>query len=562
VNEEFKVTRYIFVTGGVMSSLGKGIASATIGALLQAHGFSVRMKKMDPYINVDPGTLSPHKHGEVFVLNDGCESDLDFGHYERFTNIQCGAADSLTMGKIYEKVLAKERHGAYLGSDIQVIPHITNEVKDFICNPDSNCGDFVICEVGGTVGDIEGLPYIEAIRQLTLEMGKEFILSLHLTYLPYIKTSRELKTKPTQHSVKVLQSMGIQPDIILCRSEKDISDEIKTKISAFCNVKKENIIAALDAENIYLIPNMYHSAGLDTQILHHFKLDDEENGGTKKYPHELMGKWVSLEHSVLNPTKSTRIAVVGKYVQTKDAYISLEQAISHAGFANDVKIDVDWLDSRVDPDVLRTQLENVSGIIVPGGFDTGGIDGKIAAIKYARENDVPFLGICLGLQLAVIEACRNVAGVSDATSREFSDEGRFVIDFMDSWTKDGVLESRAQADNKGGTMRLGNYACKISPKSLAHKIYGTTDVTERHRHRFEVNIEQYKDVFAKAGLIFSGVSADGLLPEIVERRDHSFFIATQAHPEFKSRPFSPHLLFSAFINAVIINQDIKFKCSA
>ncbi|MDR3151635.1 MAG: CTP synthase [Holosporaceae bacterium] len=541
---------FIFVTGGVMSSLGKGIASATIGSLLQARGFSVRMKKMDPYINVDPGTLSPHKHGEVFVLSDGCESDLDFGHYERFTNVQCAAEDSLTMGKVYEKVLRNERKGTYLGSDIQVIPHITNEIKEFI-----QCGhgntDFIICEVGGTIGDIEGLPYVEAIRQLTLELEKKSILCIHLTYLPYIKTSGELKTKPTQHSVKQLQSMGVQPDIILCRSEKSISNEIKVKLSTFCNVKKENIIAALDAENIYLIPNQYHSEGLDRQILRCLDIKDAGSDTTRgKGDDDFMGKWASLEHSILKPSKSIRIAVVGKYVRTKDAYISLAQAISHAGFANDAKIDVDWIDSREDQDQI-SRLETVSGIIVPGGFDVGGSEGKMQAIKFAREHNVPFLGICLGLQLAVIESCRNIAGVIDATSREFSEEGSFVIDFMDNWEKDGVQESRMQADNKGGTMRLGNYVCKILEGTLAHKIYGTTETTERHRHRFEVNIRMYRDVFAKAGLIFSGVSANGSLPEILERKDHSFFIATQAHPEFKSSPFAPHPLFVAFVEAAI-----------
>ncbi|MDR2268437.1 MAG: CTP synthase [Holosporaceae bacterium] len=545
------MSHFIFVTGGVMSSLGKGIASATIGSLLQSRGFSVRMKKMDPYINVDPGTLSPHKHGEVFVLSDGCESDLDFGHYERFINVQCTAEDSLTMGKVYEKVLKNERKGVYLGSDVQIIPHITNEIKDFILYGQENT-DFIICEVGGTVGDIEGLPYVEAIRQLTLEFEKKSILCIHLTYLPYIKTSGELKTKPTQHSVKQLQSMGIQPDIILCRSEKNIDDEIKIKLSTFCNVRKENIIAALDAENIYLIPNQYHSEGLDRQILCCLGLKDAGSStASGKSDDSFMGKWALLEHSILKPSQSIKIAVIGKYIRTKDAYISLAQAIIHAGFANSAKIDVDWIDSRESSDQINSQLKNVSGIIVPGGFDIGGTEGKIEAIKYAREHDVPFFGICLGLQLAVIESCRNVAGVIDATSREFSESGSFVIDFIDSWEKDGSKESRTRVGNKGGTMRLGNYRCKILDGTLAHKIYGTTEITERHRHRFEVNIRLYKDTFAKAGLIFSGVSEDGLLPEIAERRDHCFFIATQAHPEFKSNPFAPHPLFAAFVGAAI-----------
>ncbi|GHU16830.1 CTP synthase [Alphaproteobacteria bacterium] len=537
---------FIFVTGGVMSSIGKGITSATIGSLLQIHGFSVRIKKMDPYINVDPGTMSPYKHGEVFVMGDGCESDLDFGHYERFTDIKCSAADALTTGKVYKKVLTKERLGDYLGSDIQVIPHITGEIKEFIMDGHEDV-DFIICEVGGTVGDIEGLPYIEAIRQLTIELGKSRTLCAHLTYLPYMKTSEELKTKPTQHSVKQLQSMGVQPDMILCRGEKDIDDAIREKISMFCNVKKENIIAASDAENIYLIPNMYHLAGVDKQICDHFGILYYNSEGQAE--NKIKEKWGAVEHSILKPSKTVKIAVVGKYMRMKDAYISLSQAICHGGFANDAKVDVDWVDSRADLDEIKSKLKDVSGILIPGGFDSSGIEGKIASIKYARENKIPFLGICLGLQLAVIEACRNIAGIENATSREFSDDGECVIDFMQNWEKDGVLESRSQSGGKGETMRLGNYCCKILPETLAHKIYGVTEITERHRHRFEVNIKKYKDVFEKAGLIFSGMSTDGVLPEIIERQDHPFFIATQAHPEFRSRPFAAHPLFASFIEA-------------
>lgn len=534
-----------------MSSLGKGVAAATVGALLQSRNYSIRIKKLDPYINIDPGTMSPYKHGEVFVMGDGCEADLDFGHYERFTDIKCSAGDSLTTGKIYEKVLAKERCGDYLGSDIQVIPHITDEIKNFILNGHENV-DFMICEIGGTVGDIEGLPYLEAIRQLTIDLGKSKCMCIHLTYLPYIRAAEELKTKPTQHSVRQLQSMGVQPDIILCRSEKNITDDIKTKISRLCSMKLENVIAALDAENIYLIPHMYHRAGLDRQICRHFGIFSEKS--EEQAEKEINKKWISLEHAVRAPSKSTKIAVVGKYIKLKDAYMSLAQAIVHGGFANDAKVEVEWVDAKENFSEIEDRLKNVAGILVPGGFDSGGTDVKIAAIKFARENKIPFLGICLGMQLAVIESCRNVAGITAATSREFSTDGEYVIDFMDSWYANGVLESRTICGHKGSSMRLGNYLCKITPGSLAHSIYGSAEVTERHRHRFEVNIKKYAEVFEKAALVFSGMSEDGSLPEIMELRNHPFFIATQAHPEFRSRPFAPHPLFAGFIAAALRYQ--------
>jgi CTP synthase len=541
---------FIFVTGGVMSSLGKGIAAASIGTLLQARGYSVRMKKLDPYINVDPGTISPYKHGEVFVMGDGCEADLDFGHYERFTDVQCTCRDSLTTGKVYESVLARERRGDYLGSDIQVIPHITNEIKAFITEGHEDV-DFTICEIGGTVGDIEGLPYIEAIRQLTMELDAKKTVCIHLTYLPYIKTSGELKTKPTQHSVRYLQSVGVRPDIILCRSEYEIGDDLKSKIAMFCNVKKENVVTALDAENIYLVPNKYHIAGLDGQICKHFGIFDTE--AERLAQTKITEKWISLEHAIFSPSRHTKIAVVGKYVKLKDAYLSLSQAIDHSGLANDAKIDVEWVDAKGDPREVEERLHNVSGILVPGGFDVGGIDGKILAVKFARENNVPFLGICFGLQLAVIEACRNIARMTNATSREFDNEGECVIDFMDNWKTNEGTEFRTKEGNKGGTMRLGDYVCHIVPNTLAHKIYNSSTVVERHRHRFEVNFRKYKDTFKAAGIKFSGMSEDGELPEIIERENHPFFIATQAHPEFKSRPFAPHPLFTAFIKASIDN---------
>jgi CTP synthase len=537
---------FVFVTGGVMSSLGKGVTSASIGSLLSAHGFSIRMKKLDPYINIDPGTMSPYKHGEVFVMEDGCEADLDFGHYERFTGTSCSAADSLTTGKVYESVINRERRGDYLGSDIQVIPHITDEIKKFITSGSDDV-DFTICEIGGTVGDIEGFPYIEAIRQIMMDIGKNNVICVHLTYLPYIKVTGELKTKPTQHSVKQLQSMGIQPDIILCRSEKDVSEEIKEKLAMFCSVRKENVIPALDAESIYLIPGEYHANGLDNQILKHFGNLNKSLGNTSN----ILNKWNELARVILRPAKCVKIAILGKYTKLRDAYISLVQAIYHGGFANDSKVEIVWIDTDADAQEIEHDLAGVSGVIVPGGFGKRGYKSKIAAIRFARENNIPFLGICLGMQLAVIEACRNVAGLENATSSEFDEQGEMVIDFMGEWDKSGQSESRERSGDKGGTMRLGNYACKIFEGSLAHRIYGETEVKERHRHRYEVSLAKYRDTFESAGLFFSGMSLDGKLPEIVEIKEHPFFIATQAHPEFKSYPFAPHPLFAAFIKSAI-----------
>lgn len=536
-----------------MSSLGKGIAAASIASLLQLRGYSVRMKKLDPYINVDPGTMSPYKHGEVFVMEDGCEADLDFGHYERFTDVNCSGEDSLTTGRVYQSVLNKERRGDYLGSDIQVIPHITNEIKSFILKNSDNV-DFTICEIGGTVGDIEGLPYIEALRQLSVELGKARTICIHLTFIPYIKVAEELKTKPTQHSVRQLQSMGLQPDILLCRSEKQLNDEIKAKLAMFCNVSKDNVITALDASNIYLIPSQYHQEGLDKQVCKHFGIFNKDT--EVKTDQAIHNKWSKLTEVILHPKKSVKIAVIGKYTKLKDAYISLNQAILHAGYANDCEVKISWINAEDDVNTIAEKLSDVSGIIVPGGFSSRGVDGKIFAIEYARKNKIPFLGICLGLQLAVIESCRNVANLKNATSREFSENGEFVIDFMKSWTSDDSLEQRDEDGDKGGTMRLGSYHCRIATNSLAHKVYGTLEVTERHRHRYEVNYEKYKNVFDRAGLIISGTSTDGRLPEIIERADHPFFIATQSHPEFKSRPFRAHPLFSNFIKASL-NKKIS-----
>ncbi|MBR1480113.1 MAG: CTP synthase [Alphaproteobacteria bacterium] len=546
------MSHFIFVTGGVMSSLGKGIAASCIGALLQLRGYSVKMKKLDPYINVDPGTMSPYKHGEVFVMDDGCEADLDFGHYERFTGITCSGADSLTTGRIYEQVLAKERRGDYLGSDIQVIPHITTEIKAFILR-NTDGVDFTICEIGGTVGDIEGLPYIETLRQLSIEMGKQRTMRIHLTFLPYIKVAEELKTKPTQHSVRQLQSMGVQPDILLCRSECSLPEDVKSKLSMFCNVEKSNVIAALDADNIHLIPTQYHAEGLDRQICRHFGINT--NASDEKIEFAMNERWGTLRRAILHPHKITKIAVIGKYTKLKDAYISLTQALSHAGFENDAKIEITWINAEDDPDDMERALSQVAGILVPGGFSSRGTEGKIFAIKYARENRVPFLGICLGLQLAVIEGCRNVAGLTDATSREFLEDGETgscVIDLMKSWTGADKVEHRDEHSDKGGTMRLGSYPCKIALGTLAFDVYKREEIAERHRHRYEVNVEEYADAIERAGIFISGTSLDGKLPEIIERKGHPFFIATQPHPEFKSRPFSPHPLFCRFIRAALV----------
>ncbi|MDR1233718.1 MAG: CTP synthase [Holosporales bacterium] len=589
------MSAFIFVTGGVMSSLGKGIAASCIGALLKTRGHSIKMKKLDPYINVDPGTMSPYKHGEVFVMEDGCEADLDFGHYERFTNITCSADDSITTGRIYEKVIGLERKGVYLGSDIQVIPHITNEIKDFIIYHSEDV-DFTICEIGGTVGDIESFPYLESLRQLTMDLGKERVICVHLTYLPFLKMAGELKTKPTQHSVKQLQSIGVQPDILLCRSEIPIGNDIKEKLAMFCSVKTDNVITALDSENIYLIPNQYHKEGLDYRIRQHFKMnrplsqppESELLGGKPEHRtgvyfgvHEasstgltyqeadygelgkgsnienddefnkiLRNQWGQLEDLIASLSKTVTIAVIGKYTKMKDAYISLTQAIMHGGFANDAKVIVKWINAEDGFDEIERQLKDVTGIIVPGGFSARGTDGKIHTIKFARENGIPFLGICLGMQLAVIESCRYVGGLLDATSREFSNDGEMVIDFLEQWEEArGNTTVRKEDENKGGTMRLGSYECVISEDSLAHRIYGATLIKERHRHRYEVALHRYSNVFNNAGIVFSGLSKDGNLAEIMERKDHPFFIATQAHPEFKSKPFSPHPLFAAFIKA-------------
>ena len=535
------VAKFIFITGGVTSSLGKGITAASLGALLQARGFSVILRKLDPYLNVDPGTMNPYQHGEVFVTEDGREADLDLGHYERFTGVNTTADDCITTGQIYSNVIAQERKGGYLGATIQVIPHITDEIKKFILNKTEN-HDFILCEIGGTVGDIEGLPYLEAIRQLRNELGRERSLYVHLTLLPYIHAAEEIKTKPAQHSVKQLLSIGIQADILICRSDRAIPEEARVKLAQFCNVHSLDVISALDAKNIYYIPVQYNQAGLDQRVCKYFHLD--------RFPPDL-SKWHTIIQKIENPAYTTTIAIVGKYIKLKDAYKSLIEAITHAGIAAQAKINFIWIDTeQTDNIVEQLQTANVDGIIIPGGFGVRGIEGKITAIKFARQSQIPTLGICLGMQLTIIEACRNVLGIKEASSTEFGPTPQPVIDLMTEWMGPLLKQQRNSDDDKGGTMRLGSYPCAIKNNTLAYKIYGTPVISERHRHRYEVNL-QYKAKLEEVGLIFSGMSPDGSLTEIVEWQDHPWFVAVQFHPELKSLPFKPHPLFQSFISAAL-----------
>ncbi len=540
------MTKYIFITGGVVSSLGKGIASASLGALLQSRGYNVRLRKLDPYLNVDPGTMNPIQHGEVFVTDDGAETDLDLGHYERFTNVSATKSDSVTSGRIYSNLLAKERRGDYLGATVQVIPHVTNLIKDFI-TADTIGVDFLICEIGGTVGDIEALPFFEAIRQLGNEIGEENSLYLHLTLVPYISAAKELKTKPTQHSVKELRSIGIQPDILLCRTEYPISQSDKQKIALFCNLKPERVIEALDIDSIYKVPSEYHKQGLDVQVLKKFGLDYQAKPN--------LAIWEEISAKVSNPKDGeVTIAIVGKYTSLADSYKSILEALCHAGIANNVKVKIKWVNSRLfSDDNIKNEFANVNAILVPGAFGNEGSEGKISAIKYARENKIPYFGICFGMQMAVIEVARNLAGINDATSSEFTPTKDPIIGLMTEWQKDGEKETRSLGGNLGGTMRLGAYDCIIKDGSLAHKIYGNKEISERHRHRYEVNIN-YKDKLEECGLIFSGLSPDGKLPEIVELKNHPFFIAVQFHPELKSRPFAPHPIFKEFVKSAKENR--------
>ena len=536
------MTRFIFITGGVVSSLGKGLASAVLGSLLQSRGYKVRLRKLDPYLNVDPGTMSPTQHGEVFVTDDGAETDLDLGHYERFTGVVTKKTDNVTTGRIYSDVLARERRGDYLGATIQVIPHVTDAIKAFVKN-DITDEDFVLCEIGGTVGDIESLPFLEAIRQLRNEMGNDGSCIVHVTLLPFIHAAGELKTKPTQHSVKELQSVGLQPDILLCRTEQTVPLEQKNKIGQFCNVNAADVIIAEDVSSIYTVPLAYHEQGFDTQICRHFNL-------VNKKPN--LKKWQSIAHDYENPEGKITIAIVGKYTSLQDSYKSLGEAITHGGIANKLKVEVEWIDSQVfeteNDNMLSHHLSNISGILVPGGFGKRGAEGKINAIRFARQRHIPFLGICFGMQMAVLESARSLGNLPNANSSEFGDGGDLLVGRMTEWIAGNSVEQRTDFDDMGGTMRLGAYPCIIKEDSLAKKIYNVCEISERHRHRYEVNIN-YQKSLEKAGLYMSGLSPDGRLPEIVERMDHPFFIAVQFHPELKSKPFQPHPLFTEFVSA-------------
>ncbi|OHC75956.1 MAG: CTP synthase [Rhodospirillales bacterium RIFCSPLOWO2_12_FULL_58_28] len=535
------MTRFIFITGGVVSSLGKGLASAALGALLQARGFKVRLRKLDPYINVDPGTMSPYQHGEVYVTDDGAETDLDLGHYERYTCVNAKKSDNVTTGRIYSDVIAKERRGDYLGATIQVIPHITNKIKKFIL-ADLDGEDFVLCEIGGTVGDIESLPFLEAIRQLGNELGHERVMYVHLTLLPYIPAAGELKTKPTQHSVKELLGVGIQADVLLCRADREIPDSERRKIALFCNVRQEAVIPALDAKTIYEVPLRYHEEGLDEQVCRHFSLDA---------PPPDLSRWQDVVERITKPEGEVTIAVVGKYTGMLDAYKSLSEALAHGGIANNVRVNLDWIDSEIfEREDAVHYLNEVNGILVPGGFGERGVEGKIAAVKFAREHKAPYFGICLGMQMAVIEAARSLAGVKNANSSEFGPCKNPVVGLMTEWTRDGNMERRRADGDLGGTMRLGAYEARLAEGTMAHEIYGTAEISERHRHRYEVNMA-YEQALADVGVIFSGKSPDGVLPEIVEMPSHPWFIGVQFHPELKSRPFMPHPLFVSFIKAAI-----------
>ena len=536
------MTRFIFITGGVVSSLGKGLGSAALGALLQARGYSVRLCKLDPYLNVDPGTMSPFQHGEVYVTEDGAETDLDLGHYERFTGVPARITDNITTGRIYTNVLQKERRGDYLGATIQVIPHITNEIKDFIAEKDGTA-EFVLCEIGGTVGDIESLPFLEAIRQFGNEVGEKRALFIHVTLLPYIPAAGELKTKPTQHSVKELMSYGIRPQILLCRADRPIDEEERRKIGLFCNMPVENVIPALDVPTIYEVPLTYHAEGLDRQVMKVFGIED--------VPELDLSTWERIVRRVKNPESEVKIAIVGKYTNLADSYKSLNEALIHGGIANKVKVELHFIESSVfETDNPEDHLQGVHGILVPGGFGERGAEGKINAVKYAREKKIPFFGICFGLQMAILDAARNLCGIEDATSSEFEGGGEHLIGIMTEWEKENKKEKRGEDADLGGTMRLGAYPAKLKEGSKVAEIYGSTDISERHRHRYEVNIT-YRDQLEKSGMIFSGLSPDGKLPEICEREDHPWFIGVQYHPELKSKPFDPHPLFVSFIKAAL-----------
>jgi len=533
----------VLCPGGVVSSLGKGLASAAIGALLQSRGYTVRLRKLDPYLNVDPGTMSPYQHGEVYVTDDGAETDLDLGHYERFTGVPARGSDSVTAGKIYSWVLAKERRGDYLGGTVQVVPHVTDMIKSCILKDVDHSDDFVLCEIGGTVGDIEGLPFLEAIRQLRFELGRDHVAYLHLTLVPFIASAGELKTKPTQHSVRELRGIGIQPDILLCRTEHPIPEDAKRKIALQCNVEPRSVIPAEDVKSIYEAPVKYHAEGLDTQLLRHFNLPAEDEPD--------LTRWHEIADRVHKPEGEITIAVVGKYMGLQDAYKSLDEALTHGGIANQIRVKTVWLDAEIfENGEAAEHLRDAHGILVPGGFGERGIEGKIKAVTFAREKRVPYFGICLGLQMAVIENARQLAGIENACSTEFGPCDEAVVGLLTEWERDGEVETRKADDDLGGTMRLGAYPCTLAEGSLARDIYGEAEISERHRHRYEVNIN-YMNRLSSAGLSFSGMSPDGRLPEIIELPGHPWFLGVQFHPELKSKPFDPHPLFASFIKAAL-----------
>ncbi len=534
-------TRFIFITGGVVSSLGKGLTSAALGACLQARGFKVRLRKLDPYLNVDPGTMSPYQHGEVYVTDDGAETDLDLGHYERFTGVSSRKSDNITTGRIYSDVLARERRGDYLGATVQVIPHVTNAIKEFI-RSDLSDEDFCLVEIGGTVGDIESLPFLEAIRQLSNELGRENTMFVHLTLLPYVATAGELKTKPTQHSVKELLSVGIQADLLLCRSERPIPESERRKIALFCNVAFDAVIPALDVDSIYQVPLSYHEGGLDNQVCRHFGLEGAEPD---------LSRWQQIVDRVRNPEGTVNIAVVGKYTSLLESYKSLSEALVHGGIANGVKVNIDWIDSQVfeRPDAIH-QLQSCHGILVPGGFGERGAGGKIEAVRFAREHKIPYFGICFGMQMAVIEAARHLVGLEGANSTEFGPCEHPVVGLMTEWLHGDALVRRRAGGDLGGTLRLGAYECVLNEGTRAREIYGQETISERHRHRYEVNMD-YREQLEAKGVVFSGLSPDGVLPEIVEIPNHPWFVGVQFHPELRSRPFDPHPLFTSFIAAAV-----------
>jgi CTP synthase len=542
------MARYVFITGGVVSSLGKGIAAAALGALLQARGYKVRLRKLDPYLNVDPGTMSPSQHGEVFVTDDGAETDLDLGHYERFTGVSATRADNITTGRIYQDIIARERRGDYLGATVQVIPHVTNAIKAFVLSEPGDA-DFVLCEIGGTVGDIEGLPFFEAIRQLGQELERDQTAFIHLTLLPFIPSAGEMKTKPTQHSVKELRSIGIQPDIILCRCDRPVPPEERRKIALFCNVRESAVIEARDLPHIYEAPLAYHEAGLDEELLRCFRVHIA--------PAPDLSRWQRVVERLRNPDGDVAVAVVGKYTSLKDSYKSLIEALHHGGLANNVRVDIRWIEAEAfeRPSGVTQALEGVHGILVPGGFGERGAQGKIEACRFARERGLPYFGICFGMQMAVIEAARNLLGIAEANSSEFGTTEHAVVGLMTEWVRGNSLEVRAAEGEMGGSMRLGAYDAVLAEDSRIAQIYGSARISERHRHRYEVNAG-YRARLEAAGLRFSGLSPDGLLPETVERADHPWFVGVQYHPELKSRPFEPHPLFADFIRAAMVQSRL------